>query len=132
MNDIDNMQDFIDIRDVIERVEELREECEAYDGTGAWARECPDDADELTTLESLLSELCGNGGDEKWEGNWYPRALIRDSHFEEYAEQLANDIGATNNEAHWPNSCIDWECAARELQMDYSSVEYDGATYWYR
>ena len=27
---------------------------------------------------------------------------------------------------------IDWDQAARELRMDYASVEYDGVTHWYR
>lgn len=27
---------------------------------------------------------------------------------------------------------IDWEATARNLQADYSSVEYDNMTYWYR
>lgn len=27
---------------------------------------------------------------------------------------------------------VDWERAARELQMDYTPVEFDGVTYWVR
>lgn len=43
---------------------------------------------------------------------------------EEFAETLANDIGAITNDSSWPNYCIDWEWAARELMMDY--VESNG------
>lgn len=32
----------------------------------------------------------------------------------------------------WPFTCIDWDKAAQELQMDYTSVEFDGITYWVR
>ena len=88
--------------------------------------------EELATLETLLSDLQGNGGDHQWEGDWYPVTLIRDSHFKDYARDYAEDVGAINRDASWPNNCIDWDRAARELQVDYSSVEFDGVTYWYR
>jgi hypothetical protein len=29
-------------------------------------------------------------------------------------------------------SCIDWDQAARELQVDYFDVDFDGVTYWIR
>jgi len=72
------------------------------------------------------------GGDEQWEGAWYPVTLIRDSYFENYAQELADGIGAINSDARWPNNCIDWARAARELQADYTSVDFDGETYWCR
>lgn|SRR5574337_519667 len=124
-NEITKYDDVIDLRDVIARVEELRE---GRDESG----ETADDAEELAVLESLLSECKGAGGDEQWEGDWYPVTLIRDSYFEDYAQELAEDIGAINPDASWPNNCIDWERAARELQMDYTSVEFDDVTYWTR
>ena len=87
---------------------------------------------ELATLEALLEEIKGYGGDHQWRGDWYPGSMIRDSNFEDYAQELADDIGAIDRNASWPCNCIDWERAARELQMDYTSVDYDGVTYWYR
>lgn len=60
-------------------------------------------------------------------------AFIKDSYFEEFARDEAENIGAFNaRENSWPYSCIDWEKAAEELQTDYSSVEFDGLTYYYR
>lgn len=91
-----------------------------------------DETEELETLENLLKELKGCGGDEQWEGDWYPITLIRDSYFEDYAQELAEECGLVNTNANWPNNCIDWEKAARELQWDYSAVDFDGVTYWYR
>ena len=124
--------DIIDVRDIIARVEELREEIEAYaEKMDDWQANA-DNTEELETLENLLAELCGYGGDEQWEGDWYPLTLIRDSHFQDYAEELARDCGMVNDDAAWPNNCIDWEKAARELQWDYSSVDIDDITYWYR
>ena len=132
-NEITKYDDVIDIRDVIARVEELREERdESGETADHWAVENADDAEELAVLEALLLECKGAGGDEQWEGDWYPATLIRDSYFEDYAQELADDIGAVNSNASWPNNCIDWERAARELQMDYTSVEFDDVTYWTR
>lgn len=62
----------------------------------------------------------------------YGATLVRDSYFEDYARELAEDCGLIQRDAHWPNDCIDWERAARELQMDYTSVEFDGVEYWVR
>lgn len=38
---------------------------------------------------------------------------------EDFAQNLAEDIGAIDPKASWPNNCIDWEYAARELMYDY-------------
>jgi hypothetical protein len=89
-----------------------------------------DDHEEYATLIALLEDLKGNGGDEQWLGDWYPLTLVRDSYFKEYAMELAEDLIPA--EYTWPASCIDWNQAARELQMDYSTVEFGGVTYWYR
>lgn len=57
--------------------------------------------------------------------------FVKDSYFEEFAEDEADQLGLVENK-QWPYDCIDWEKAANRLQMDYSSVEFDGETYWYR
>jgi len=43
---------------------------------------------------------------------------------EDFAQDLAEQIGAINYDTSWPNNCIDWELAARELMYDY--FEMDG------
>jgi hypothetical protein len=91
-----------------------------------------EDGEELEKLTKLLDELRGYGGDHQFEGDWYPGSLIAESDFEEYARDLAEDIGAIPDDAQWPCTCIDWEKAARELQTDYSSVTYEGTDYLYR
>jgi len=121
---MDNNADIIDIQaDVIDRVEELEAEQPLQDD---------DELAELDALKELLGELEGNGGDVQWDGSWYPQALINDDHFQDYAQELAEDCGMVNSEASWPNNCIDWERAAQELQTDYTTVEIDGVTFWYR
>jgi len=118
--------DVFDIRTVIDRYEALEDLDADADDTDA------DEIAERIAILAFLEDVCGNGGDAQWRGDWYPVTFIRDSYFETYAQELAEDIGAMDRTASWPNTCIDWEQAARELQHDYSSVEIDGVTYWYR
>lgn len=125
-------EDTIDVRDVIARVEELETEREDYENPEAWSGDNQDDAAELHDLEELLADLAGEGGDEEWRGDWYPILLIRDTYFKEYAMELAEEIDAIPDDAGWPVTCIDWDQAARELQMDYSAVEVDNITYLFR
>jgi cell division septum initiation protein DivIVA len=78
-----------------------------------------------------LQELCDEG--EGYCPDWrYGVGLIRDSYFQQYAMDFADDIGAINRENHWPNNCINWEQAADDLKMDYTSLEFEGVTYWAR
>lgn len=132
---IDGMDDIIHADDIFKRFEELEADKEAIEealdekpnGLKEW-----EDADEFKALGKLIEDLKGGGGDEKWRGDWYPQMLIRDSHFEDYAQELAADCGMIDNDAKWPMNCIDWEQAARELKHDYSSIEVGGNDYWYR
>lgn len=133
MTDISPNQDLIDIRDVIERYEELEQTKQDSQGEeGGASQWLEEEETELKLLESLLEALKGRGGDEQWKGDWYPITLIREDYFEDYAKSLAEDIGAIDANAAWPNNCIDWEQAAYELEQDYTTVEYDGVTFYYR
>lgn len=125
-DEISNSEDIIDVRNVIERVEELREMRDGDAEHFADGEEA-----ELSALESLLGEMAGYGGDHQWEGQWYPVTLIRDDYFPTYAEELAADISNVKG-AEWPFNCIDWQEAAEQLKVDYSCAEFDGVTYWYR
>ena len=138
-NTISNTDDVIDSRDVIARIEELRDERpippsdddtpEDKDIIGAATAEweSSEECAELAALEALQEEAQGYSPD--WT---YGSQLIRDEYFETYAEQLAEDIGAVDKHQTWPNNYIDWKEAAEQLQQDYTSVEFDGVTYWVR
>lgn len=127
-----NSDDVIDSRDVIEAIEELQGEIEAK------THESDDEADveEVAELQAELDALLKL--QEQAEGycaDWrHGEQLIRDSYFETYAEELADDCGMVDRKlaSQWPYTCIDWKAAARELQFDYTSVEFDGVTYWTR
>ena len=125
MSTVDKYQDIIDSRDVDIRIEELEAERDAAVEAGNPGDFT--DGDELAALVAFRDEADGYCSD--WQ---YGETLIRDSYFTDYAQELADDIGALGKDTQWPHTCIDWEQAARELRMDYSSAELDGVTYWFR
>lgn len=123
--EIDLSADVIDVRDIIERVEKLDAELQQNYTLPA------DERKEFATLTAILEELQGNGGDEQWRGDWYPVTLIRESYFTDYCQELCEDIGDLPRDL--PSYIeIDWEATARNLAVDYSEVDVDGVTYFYR
>ena len=128
---IDNTQETIDIRDIIERVEELEASIQDYeneDGDLELHDGLIAEKEELEELRGLLAELAGYGGDEQFEGDWYPVTLIHDSYFETAMDELLEDIGDIPRDLPcYLTITVDYVA----LQMDYSSVEIDNQTYWY-
>lgn len=122
---ITNDEDVIDSRDIIARLEYLREQLAAEDDNEAMLDD--DEREELEMLEALNKE-----GEENISDWMHGETLVRDSYFREYAEQLASDIGAVNEEARWPNNHIDWSAAADELKQDYTELDFGGITYYAR
>jgi hypothetical protein len=98
---VHNGQDLIDSRDVIERIAELSE-------LPHWVLPLAEpEMVELRTLRVLADEASDYA--EDWQ---YGATLIRDSYFEEYAQDVV------------------YECASSH--MDYTGVDFDGVTYWVR
>lgn len=134
MRDVNNSEDVLDSRDVIARRDELKEARDDFNSDhpqpedkdkDAWEIEFPEDAEELANLEAFIEE-----GSSSWEDG---ETLVRESYFEEYAEELASDVSDYDpRTVRWPYTCIDWEQAARELQHDYTGADFDGVTYYYR
>lgn len=159
--EISNSEDVIDSRDVIERIEELESEwqdlvdtvtdaedtlADANDPTSAIADNPSeivelegavdsakdeleqwdtDNGDELKALKELAEE---GGGSPDWK---YGESLIRDSYWTEYVQQLLEDCGDLPKDLpHYIE--IDWERTARNIQVDYFSVDFDGVEYWIR
>jgi hypothetical protein len=82
-----------------------------------------DETARLAQLEALADEI---GEDTMRNGE----TLIPVDEFEDYAQELADDIGAIDRNASWPLNHIDWEAAARELSYDYTEVSFDGTDYY--
>lgn len=106
--------DLIDSRDLIEWADYYRDD-EDLDG---------EQRETLASIDSLADV-----GISDWE---YGVCMVNDSYFTEYAQEFAEDLGAIPDNPAWPLYCIDWEWAARELQYDYTPVDFLGVTYWVR
>lgn len=152
MKNIDNSQGILDVRDLIERIEELREERNEYvanehgipeEESPSWGEVAEanskaedkynetDEGIELKNLEDFLEDFKGYGGDEKWEGDWYPVILIQDDYFTKYTKELLDDVGYIPKDfPSWIK--IDWEETAENVKEDYTSGQFDGVTYWGR
>lgn len=62
----------------------------------------------------------------------YGEIMIREDYFTDYAQELAEHIGAIDANSSWPLSYIDWDAAAEALKQDYKDVEWDGSPYLVR
>ena len=133
--DISNSDDVIDSRDVIERIEELEaivlpihnvETGEDELDPSVTDDERKDATAELDALKTLADEAEGYCPDWK-----YGATLVRYSYFTEYARELLEDCGDLPK--NLPSYIeIDWDATARNIRQDYTSVEFDGVTYWVR
>lgn len=118
-HDISNTDDVIDSRDVIARIEEI-------EALGDDKNLTQEDLDELTALRALQDEAEGYAPDWK-----YGATLIRRSYFVDYCREMVSDIGDMPKEI--PSYIeIDWDATARNLEVDYTSVDFDGVEYLVR
>jgi len=105
---------------------EFREEQTPFE---EWV-ECSEDSDieEYRALKAFCEEIDSMSGESLLDGI----TIIADHYFENYAEELAEDVCDMKSADSWPFNHIDWEDAADELKTDYSSVEWDGHEFWIR
>lgn len=117
MADIRNGQNTIDVEDLRKELEALRSsELDEND------EEDSERLEELEGLEDFVNEIGQCGGN----------MLIHDSHMTEYAQQLAEDIGAISDSGEWPATRIDWDAAVTDMQQDYHACNWGSETYWIR
>lgn len=129
---------WLDLNELAEEFDQLRAMVADHEGgehaDEEWGdpEDCPkcdpvgEAAERLGALDALdqeidLPETARNEG-----------SAIPEDEFEDYAEQLAEDIGAIDREARWPLNRIDWEAAAEDLKVDYTEFDFDGTTYLVR
>ena len=128
---IRSTDDFIDTRDITERIKELENDLSSTpsDLAPRIILGEPNEAyllkEELESLKAFADEI----GEEIFSNQ---ETLINDNYFEDYTRDFASDIGAIDKDTSWPCNCIDWDQAVRELQMDYTCVEWESVTFWVR
>lgn len=114
----------IDTRDLIMELRELcggDEDNPDEEVTNEWDS---DEFDRAAAIRELLDEI--------GEDAFYGVVLILEDDFTDYAQELAEDIGAIDIDASWPHTCIDWDKAADDLRNDYTCITFDGEDYLYR
>ena len=145
---IDNFADMLDSRDIIARIEWLKEDRETHaDSIAAaseYAEESPEydalmttgradwdatslDAKELYALTAFAKE-CEGAGVPDWE---YGATLIRYSCFTEYVQDMLEDCASLARDLPWYIE-INWDATARNVRYDYMCVEFGDVTYWVR
>lgn len=126
---IDNREDIIDSRDVIDRIDELSDERDAFlddDESNLPEWDNTPEAEELKTLLALQDECEGYSD---WK---YGVTLIREDYFTEYAEDLVKDLGELPKDLpSYIENNIDWDGVAEDLKYDYTSVDFDGVEYYF-
>lgn len=109
--------DIIDSRDVEATLHDLE-----------WQEPELDDDDKqlLSRLRDIKEQA---SSDPEWK---YGLIFVSEYYFEDYARELAEDIGAIHDDAKWPNNFIDWPAAAEALKEDYSVYVFGLDTYYAR
>lgn len=93
------------------------------DQIATYQEDLQDLRDELQPLLDLKAE-----GIPEWDDG---ATLIPADKWEEYVEDLVKDCGYVSNDVSWW-IVIDWSATADNVADDYSTVDYDGDTYYYR
>lgn len=158
MSRIDNRDDIIDLRAVIDRIEELQadyppavdDDCDdrLFAPVSTWSA---DDRAEWESLRALIAECESVIGDDLRD----TPVLVRESHWQAYAKDWYADtwgapwikrnrygdpeydqvnhhyVGVSWSEVMdtEPFKFIDWEAAAENLRSDRPEIEWDGVTY---
>ena len=142
--------DYLDSRDIDERIDELNSELESLyevrdeidnfdDDNYGSEEEAEEKISELRAeYERLQSELQDELDElKKWEefkekvssGEWaYGMTFINDSVFTEYIKELCSDCGYIAKDFPWWIA-IDWDETADNCRQNYKKVEMDGETY---
>ena len=119
-----NDMEYIDSRDILERIEELEdllEDALAEEELEEW---------ELHELECLRTIEAEWGDPRSFRDGI---TLINEGFWVEYVRELAWDLGLVNDKDYqWPYNHINWDEAAEELLIDYQEVDFDGVTYYAR
>lgn len=106
---------------------ELEDETEQAFAERIRAAHGDEDADDYLALIDLRDQL------NTWGSDWNDgMTIVVDGAFEDYAEQVARDVGLIDDTDGWPLYHIDWAAAADSLKRDYSEATVNGTVYYAR
>jgi hypothetical protein len=121
-------QDIIDTRDVISRLAELESDLEIFMDEGEDENIEEKDFEEIYELEVLRELESDLVSESEYK---YGMTLIAEDHFEDYCRELVEEIGDLPKD--FPSYIeIDWHQTSENLRVDYSEVQINGNTYYYR
>lgn len=118
---LDLTSKIIDVEDLTNRIEDLEQSIDEADMA------------ELKALLAIINEL--EGGDYQWRGDWYPSHLINEDYFTSYDMDMLFDCGYfppdwRKDFPHW--IVIDKDKTAKNMLVDYSAIEINKFTFYYR
>ena len=117
---LDLTSNIIDVKDLTNRIEDLEQSIDEADMT------------ELKALLAIINELdCQSTFRFQWRGDWYPSHLINEDYFTSYAMDMLFDSGYLPKDfPHW--IVIDEDQTAKNMLVDYSAIEINEFTFYYR
>ena len=121
------MSEYLDLRDLADEYTALKERTEDEDKINPLDEQEQERLEALKALDDQLTDMGEYADNES--------TMIPEYDFQEYAEELADDLGYLPREGRDSNplfSFIDWEGWADYLKSDYSEVTFDGSTYLIR
>ena len=133
-----NHSDVIDTRDIQELIEQLQDEIDNLEDEIDNFDESENEAEyaEMTErLENMESDMAilENIRDEVGSEFEHGEPLIAENYFTDYQREMLIDCGYLNKELPWfIESNIDWEGVADDMKQDYSTIEIEGNTYYFR
>ena len=136
---------YIDTRDLIEKREALKQEIldsflenfphyeemtESFEDIlfeeeeiESWKQDWQEEINQITCIDEVEDEI-GSEFD-------FGVTLIPEDDFTDYVEDLLKGCGYISDDfPSWIE--IDWEATAENVKQDYSELEYEGETYFYR
>jgi antirestriction protein len=116
------MSGYLDTRTLEKEIRDLALDKEIADDAEEEFDE--DSAERLAALLALREEFDAR----QWQDG---EGLVPESEWEDYARETAYDVGFVERGSAI-EGYVDWEKWARDLTNDYSSVEFDGETYYFR
>ena len=112
---------YLDARELMKELDELRDQKTDAEGEEDIPGLDEEEEERLTALLEL-EEALGPDSDV---------TLIPDDEFEDYAEEMAYEVGFVEQNSTI-SSYIDWERWAEDCKMDYTTITFDGDDYLYR